>query len=261
MDAVIVTHNSERDLTRLLSCRAITGGFGQLVVVDNRSDDATAEVAADAGVTLIARDVNDGFGAAANVGARRTSGTSFALLNPDIFFTDPATVERAETLISAREIGIVAPGLRLPHGALQDSARQVPSPLDLAARRLSRHQSTRGVIRSTEPVVVPWAVGACWFVGRSAWERVGGFDERYFLYFEDVDLCVRMRRAGLGVLYVPTLEVEHRHVGASRSRRLSWAMRQHVKSAVRFYRQHPTALFNTAAFDARDAPSGHLGPP
>lgn len=242
MDAVVVTHNSERDLARLLSCRAITDGFDQIIVVDNRSNDATLRIAKDAGVTLIARDVNDGFGAAANLGAQRTNGPDFALLNPDIFFTDATTVARAESLLSIDEVGIVAPGLRLPNGVLQDSARYVPTPLDLLMRRVSQRHEDRGAIRGSAPVFVPWAVGACWFAKRSAWENVDGFDERFFLYFEDVDLCVRMRAAGFDVLYAPNLQVDHRHVGASRSRRLSWAVRQHLKSAARFYTHHPAAL-------------------
>ena len=242
MDAVVVTHNSAEDLRGLLASVPLRAAFDRIVVIDNGSTDDTMSVAETSGVELVARRVNDGFGAGANVGSKLVSGNAFAILNPDIAFQTPAVVKRALGHFEDPRVGVVVPSLRLPDGRLQDSVREIPSPGSLVARRLVRSQAERGAIPVNTVADVPWAVAACWFVDRGWFERIGGFDQRYFLYFEDVDYCVRLFKHGGLVRFDPGAVVEHRHRGDSRKALFGWANRQHIRSAARFFRTHPEYL-------------------
>jgi N-acetylglucosaminyl-diphospho-decaprenol L-rhamnosyltransferase len=240
MEAVIVTHNSAAELRAQVASRSTVESFDRVLVVDNASTDDTREVAADAGLEVVPLEDNRGLAAAANLGVGRTSGPSFALLNPDVRAISEGDFRHLEEELGEDGIGAVAPALVLPDGTVQDSARWVPSPLDLVIRRISRKD--RGAVRVTNPVDVEWATAACLVVRRDAFDRIGGFDERYFLYFEDVDLCVRLRAAGFRVRYDPTVRLHHDYQAASRESVSTPETRHHIRSALRFFRRTPAAL-------------------
>ena len=243
MDAVVVSYNNERDLRQLLACRPVGEAFDRIIVVDNASTDGSRECARASNVELVARETNDGFGAAANAGAARTRGASFALLNPDIRFIDSESAERLAGSLDDPDVAVVGPALVLPDGSLQDSARRVPTPVQLLRRRLS--EDPHGSVSCHTPCDVPWLVAACLVVRRSAFDQLGGFDEKYFLYFEDVDLCVRMRAAGWKVRYDPTVRVRHDHAAASRAGFSKKATRLHLRSAARFFASNPRAIIGS----------------
>jgi N-acetylglucosaminyl-diphospho-decaprenol L-rhamnosyltransferase len=237
-EALIVTHNSRDDLRAALTCEPLRKAFPRIVVIDNESTDDSVAVAEAAGVEVLRRR-NDSLAAAVNAGARLMRGEVFAVMNPDVLLEDHASVARLAEHFGVPSLGAVAPALRLPAGTLQDSARAVPSPGQLAFRRLMGREL--GAVRSDEPVDVDWVVAAFMLVRRSAFEDVGGFDESYRLYFEDVDFCVRLWSAGWSVRLDPTIVVRHEHQAASR-RKLGRAFRQHVRSAGVFFARHPDLL-------------------
>jgi GT2 family glycosyltransferase len=237
IDAVVVTHNSESDLRGFAACHSEMGAFERIIVVDNASRDGTRSVAAAAGFDLLALPRNIGFGAAANLGFRRTGGTSFAVLNPDIRLRGADTCAAMSRHLGDPSVAVVGPALRLPDGTLQDSARTIPSPADLARRRW--RSPTLGAVRLESAGTVPWVVGACMIIRSRAFASVGGFDPGFRLYFEDVDLCVRLAKAGFAVRYDPAIVVDHHHGAASRRGLTSSATRSHIRSAARFYRRHP----------------------
>jgi len=239
MDAVVVTHNSEPEIRELLSCRPVREAFDRVIVIDNGSADASADLARRLGATVVRRE-NLGFAAGVNAGVSLVQGEKFAVLNPDIRFDSSDVVGRLEEHLADPSVGLAAPALELPGGELQDSARDVPSPVDLWRRRF--RGSKPDLVRSDQPRPVPWVVGACVAIRRDAFDSVGGFDERYFLYFEDVDISVRLRSAGYGVVYDPEVRVLHAHRAASRAGFHAWATRQHMRSAARFYLRHPAYL-------------------
>lgn len=243
--------NSQPDLARLLSCEPLGDAFDQLIVVDNSSTDASADIARRAGAQVVSLRRRSGYGACVNAGARHTTGSRFAVLNPDITFDDADVFERLERHLDDPTVGLVAPALVLPDGRIQDSARQIPTPLDLVLRR--RLNPERGAIRISGEV--PWVVGACFIVRREAWEAVGGFDERYFLYFEDVDLCWRMRRAGWSTVLDCKVRVRHRYERASRKSLLGFATRQHIQSASRFYLKNPRFVISRRLPDQKSLPA------
>jgi len=243
MDALIVTHNSADQLRETLDCAPLREAFPRIVVVDNDSEDDSLKVAESAGAEVVARGRNDSMAAAVNTGARLVRGEAFALLNPDVQPDSASAVTSLARHFAETDVGVVAPALRLPDGRLQGSARAVPTPRELAMRRLTG--ADLGAVWSEEPVDVDWVVAAFMLIRRVAFEDVGGFDEAYRLYFEDVDFCVRLWSAGWVVRLDPTVVVRHEHNAMSRGSPLGLAFREHVRSAGRFFMRHPDLLLPT----------------
>lgn len=241
IDAVIVTHDSAEDIRALSGSAATISSFRRIVVIDNASTDDTRAAAWEAGFEVVPQSSNLGLGVAVNLGAHHTEGPFFALLNPDVRLSGPGDIGRLQRHMSDPIVGAVAPALMLPSGKLQDSARRVPTPADLILRRFTGWQPD--AVRASEPIDVEWAVAACLVLRRSAFERIGGFDERYFLYFEDVDFGVRLGTAGYRIRYDPTVRAFHDHRAASRSSVIEPETRHHIRSAVRFYGRHPRHVF------------------
>jgi N-acetylglucosaminyl-diphospho-decaprenol L-rhamnosyltransferase len=256
MDGVIVTHNSAADLRELTASGSTLEAFERIIVVDNASTDETREIASAAGLELIPLEDNRGMAAAGNVGAAASRGDVFVFMNPDVRLADPADLERLEAHLGDLRVGAVAPALVLPSGELQDSARWVPTPFDLVLRRLSG--DPRGAVRGDAPVDVEWAVAAFLVIRRSAFDAIGGFDEGYFLYFEDVELGVQLRRQGFSVRFDPTVRVLHDHRAASRSSIRSPATRHHIRSALRFYGRHPASVLPRRRSSADSVRGGDL---
>src|SRR4051794_21500480 len=248
MDAVTVTTNDREHIEGFLADDLLMSSFDRVIVVDNASDDGSAELARDAGCIVVSKQ-RGGYGEAINAGARRAEGDFFAVLNPDIRFLSADTVPRLAHHFMHSQVGLVAPALQLLNGSLQDSARRTPTPLNLMFRRWIGEE--RGWVRRGGDV--EWTVGAFWLARRAAWERIGGFDERYFLYFDDVDLCHRLRTAGWSVRFDPTIRAIHAFQGASRKPLTAWATRHHIRSAQRFFTEHPRYLL--------DPRPGAVGPP
>lgn len=245
MDAVTVTTSHRDHIRRLLDCRPLVEAFERVVVVDNAGEDDAAAVAERAGATVVRLEERTGYGAAINAGYRRVSdGDLFCVLNPDILFIEPRTIERLMVHFADPHVAVAAPALVLPDGRLQDSARTWPTPADLAMRRLGLTPQL-GAIRDGGDV--PWTVAAFWVVRRSAWEEVGGFDERFFLYFEDVDVSYRLRERGYSVRFDPSVKAMHNFGAASRRSLASFAGRQHLRSAAMWWRDNPRFLLTRKA--------------
>lgn len=265
LDAVIVTYNSEPALNRLLSTPNLFSSFSRLIVVDNASRDNTCLRADEAGLEVCRLTSNVGFGAAANAGADLVRTDVFALLNPDIAFEDPTGPARLMRQFDDRQVAIVGPQLVLPSGEIQDSARSVPTLTDLLVRRFTGRDA--GAIRPMIAQDVPWVVGGCMVIRKAAFTVVGGFDPRYFLYFEDVDICKRLRTSGWKVRFDPSVTALHDHAAESRGSLWSLATRRHARSAVRFYAANPShAVMRekvrplTVRSDERDARTYHTKP-
>jgi GT2 family glycosyltransferase len=244
LDAVVVSFNSRAQLSQLLASDAVRAAFSRILVVDNASSDDSAALAESHGATVIRRAKNDGLAVGLNDGLRASSSEFVALLNPDVQFDDSELPRRLVSNFDAADVGLVAPQLVLPDGSVQDSARVVPGPAQLALRRLTGLD--HGAISAHGVTDVPWVVLAFVIVRRVAWDDVGGFDEKFFLYFEDVDFCVRLWRSGWRVRFDTSVSALHGFRAASRESLLGWAARQHARSAVRFFIKHPQLLMRSA---------------
>ena len=252
---VVVNYNAGRHLLACLrSVREAAGDAGvEIVVVDNASRDGSADRAErefeDARV--IRNRSNRGFAAAANQGIAATTAPYVFLLNPDAEITE-GTLSGLVKVADERP-GVAAFGVlvRDTAGKLYPSARKVPGlgvglghaflGLVRPDNRFSREYTMADWDRTTEREV-EWVSGSAMLLRRAALGPTGPFDEGYFMYVEDVDLCTRLRRRGWRVLFTPEVEVVHvGGVSTARSRRMFF---EHAKSASRYFDRHrsPGAL-------------------
>ena len=226
--AVLVNYNAGPELSRALRSIAdeLTGQPWEAIVIDNASSDGSSRAVADFApqARLVANTDNVGFARAANQGLASARADRVLIMNPDCRLVAGAFAAMDAELDAERECALVGPRILNPDGSVQGSARGDPDMLTglfgrtLAAQRLlpSLPPSRRNVvvaeaIRSAQPsTVVDWLSGACLLARRDALQRVSGFDERYFLYWEDADLCKRLRAAGYRVRYVSGATAVHR---------------------------------------------------
>lgn len=172
-----------------------------------------------------------GFGANQNAAFRESRGRFFIIVNPDIRITQ-LDLKALLCPFDRPRVGACAPLVVSSEGVIQDSSRRFPTLGRLAWRILSRRREPEYAI-GTEPIDVDWVAGMFVVFDRHAYEQIGGFDERYFMYFEDVDLCARLRRAGRQVLLQPTTSVIHDAQRASH--RNAVHLRWHLRSALRYF--------------------------
>jgi GT2 family glycosyltransferase len=208
-------------------------------------------------VRLLRNCDNVGFGRGVNQGVRASSAPLLLVMNPDCRLTRGAVETMRAALEAHPQCALVGPRVLNPDGSVQGSVRGDPDMLTgLFGRTGSLRRlmpwlpvSARNVIPDAAiaagagSVVVDWVSGACMLMRREAFESVGGFDERYFLYWEDADLCRRLRTRGYHIRYVPGAEVVHRVGQSSRTARAD-SIRAFHASAYCYYATHvaPAAL-------------------
>ncbi len=264
--AVIVNYNAGNALGEAV--RSLMGDPDvdwDIIVVDNASADGSADAVAAAApaVRLLRNTVNVGFGRGVNQGLRLATAPLVLLMNPDCVLTPGAAGMLARVLHQRSDCAIAGPGILNPDGSVQGSARGDPDMFtgvfgrtSLARRLLPGSPlSKRNVIApngaADAGVVVDWLSGACMLARRSALDAVGGFDERYFLYWEDADLCRRLRAAGWHVRYVPRARAVHQ-VGRSSDTAREASIRAFHASAYLYYTTHVApSLWNPKRFAAR----------
>ena len=246
---IIVTYNSAHVIGPALdSLRE-----HEVQLIDNGSIDSTLELARSyPNVRIRVNERNVGYGAAVNVAAALHPGRDICLLNPDVVMS-PGTVEGLASHCTGWPTGVVAPRLVNPDGSLQYSARNyqtlgvvLASRTPLRRTRLGQRLQQWHLSPSMGEGVreVPWVTGAAMYFDRRAFDSVGGFDSAYFMYHEDQDICLRLRKQGWRIRYVPTLTGTHAHARASRSN--ARAVRRHLVSTAKFYRRHPQVLVRRA---------------
>jgi GT2 family glycosyltransferase len=257
---VIVNYRSYDELTGCLTA-VQSGGTripAQVIVVDQESDiDRAEQVKARHGaITLLRNDRNDGFAAGVNRGAGRAEGRYLLLVNPDTIVSEALARTLADWLDAHPDVAVVGPRILNADGSVQPSARRFPDiTTGLGGRQSSltriwpRNWLSRRNLdwsRSSEPVDVDWVSGACMMIRRSAFEEVGGMDVRFFLYWEDADLCHRLRTAGYRTMYVPTVSAVHHGARGSRHAAARSLVAFH-RSAFRYYWKHGGVLARTMA--------------
>jgi N-acetylglucosaminyl-diphospho-decaprenol L-rhamnosyltransferase len=249
IDVVIVNYNAGEHLRRCIDSVFEHAGDAEVgvVVVDNASFDGSSRAAAEghSGIQVIENPDNRGFATAVNQGVRATASPFVFVLNPDAWVS-AGTLSAFVKFAGGRPgAGVVGPLVRDPDGSIYPSARKVPSIGEAVGHaflhpfapdnRFSRAYTMSDWDRASEREV-SWVSGSCMLLRREALDRVGSFDEGYFMYAEDADLCTRMRAAGWTVLFTPELEVTHvRGVSTGNSKRM---IREHSRSVYRYFSKH-----------------------
>jgi GT2 family glycosyltransferase len=222
----------------------------EVLVVDNASRDGSAEMVAThfPWVALIRSPRNGGFAYGNNQGLARSRGAAILLLNPDTLMPSGGIGGLLGALVAHPEAGIVGPRLLRPNGSMHLACRRsFPTP-SIAFYRLSglsqlfpgsprfgRYNLT--FVDPRIPLDVDSVCGACLLIRRSVVDRVGPLDERFFMYGEDLDWCLRTREAGWTVRYEPDVVVQHQHGAASRKRAVRTTY-SFFHAMDLFYRKH-----------------------
>jgi len=240
ISVIIVNHDGEAHLGR---CLESLGGSGtEVLLVDNASRDGSVGFVQDRfpDVQVLEQEENLGFAAANNLAAARAGGEALLLLNADAWL-EPGALGLLEAALDDRpEIGLVAPRLRYPDGRRQFSwspARGVfGEVLQKALNPFEAQAWPHGsLVRLLARLVgKPWYTAACVLVRAEAYRAIGGFDETFFMYFEDVDLCLRLEAAGWRLAQEPGAVVCHAGGVASRAE----VADLYRPSQLRYYRLH-----------------------
>ena len=244
---VVVSWNSASDLATCLGSLAHVTLPVEVVVVDNASTDGSADIARAVrpAVTVIEAGDNLGFARASNRGWRATSASFVLFLNPDAVL-EAGAVEALVALLESRpDVGIVGPAT-----FNRDGTPQVSFGPDLTPLAEWRQSGLVRAVRARDPETLrtlgatiareqepDWISGSCLLARRSLLERLSGFDERFFLYEEDVDLCARARASGSRVVFTPAARVTH-GLGRSMEKASDRARLEYARSHLLYYRKH-----------------------
>jgi N-acetylglucosaminyl-diphospho-decaprenol L-rhamnosyltransferase len=243
VDGVVVTHGPDPELERCLE--ALAPQVDELVVVANPPAPSVE-------TALIVNDRALGFAANANKGISATSAPYVVVANPDTVPRPDAVEILAEFAETHPRAGVVGPQLLFPDGRWQPSRRRFPTVRGTIVRRtpLRRilHPETRQLDhylladRPAEPVQADWMLGAFLLLRRQMVDELGGFDEGFRLYAEDIDLCYRAAKAGWERWYLPQAVVSHVHEAVTDRRFLTRRTLWHWRGIMRFVRKHPERL-------------------
>ncbi len=258
VSAVIVSWNNRELLARALT--SLRGQVREILVVDNASEDGSGEMVRTSfpDVRLVAEPRNTGFAAGVNTGARAAAGEYVLLLNPDAAAC-PGAVDRLAAFLAAHPACAAAAGLLLDEQGQPQAGwnvRRFPTlatfavSLLLVDRLWPQNPVTRRYVAADvdlgSPAEVEQPAAACLMLRRAAFDGIGGMDERFYpAWFEDVDLCLRLRRAGWSIAFVPDAVFSHRG-GLARTQlglgRFSVAWYRNLERYVRKHYRLPSRL-------------------
>jgi N-acetylglucosaminyl-diphospho-decaprenol L-rhamnosyltransferase len=240
ISVLVVTYRTPQLTAAAVASALRVDDVSEVIVVDNAGDADTPRLLQaldDERVQYVVNQRNTGYGQAANVAAKQATGQILIFLNSDAELAPEAATALVDEVQWHSGRGLVGARLIGPDGIIQRSAGLLPAPSDLTVRALGAHQVARALARlpvigsfmrdrsmareyelaatATEPVSTTMVSGACFAIGREAFLEIGGFDEAFFLYFEDADLCRRVLKAGMPIRYLPQAVVTHIGGGSS----------------------------------------------
>ncbi len=249
--AIFVSWNTRDELLCALASLTATCLPLEVFVVDNGSSDGSVAAvrAKHPDVSVIENGENLGFGRACNQGIRAATAPYVLLLNSDAELRHGALEAMVAILDAHAEVAVVGPRTRFADGAIQVSWGRFPGLLaEWQQRRLVLGVEARlpGALTHAEQIASrehepDWVSGSCWLARREALLAVGLFDEGFFLYEEDIDLCLRLRQTGWRIVFTPRAEVVHQQ-GVSKARSSGRALAEYHRSHLRYYRKHSKPL-------------------
>ncbi|MBI3255880.1 MAG: glycosyltransferase family 2 protein [Candidatus Andersenbacteria bacterium] len=234
----------------------------EIIVVDNGSgDESVSFLRSDyPEIMVIDNRENKGLAAGVNAGLAIARGQHYLVLNPDMIALPGAVATLTSFMDGHSDVGMAAGKLISPNGKLQYSCYRYYKPMTIVYRRTPLGRTAQGKATIAQFLMkdfdhkevrdVDWLMGACLMARREVVKKIGGMDEQFFLYFEDVDWCRRVWEAGWRVTYVPQAMFSHFHQRSSDGNSItklftSRPTREHIKSAVKYfwkYRGRPTPV-------------------
>jgi GT2 family glycosyltransferase len=260
---VIVTYNSSSSIEETLKSIVLskTNIDYEVIVVDNNSSDNTKNIVKNyekeyKNIRLLALESNIGFSKANNRGAQVSCGEFILILNPDVIIVDYTLDQILTEFHKHNDIGIYACKLLNVDRSLQYTCRRFLGFFEFLFSRtpIKRFMASRYINKSKSkylmedydhenPIEVDWVIGAFMLIDSRIYSQIGGFDERYFLYFEDMDLCYKMKIRGLRVIYDPKISLIHIYSQDS-TKKFGKTSILHFKSMFKFYSLHKELFRN-----------------
>ncbi|HZR91666.1 MAG TPA: glycosyltransferase family 2 protein [Gaiellaceae bacterium] len=247
VSAVVVSHGHREELARSLP--ALAPQVDEIVVVANTPG---SEPSDEHGVRVVANDRPRSFAANVNAGAAVTSGELLLIANPDTVADEGALAVLSAFMAEHPRCAVAGPRLLDPDGRWQPSRRRFPTVGGTLVRRTPLRRlfpplewQRRHYLldeQPDEPVQADWMLGGFLLVRRSAYDELGGFDEGFRMYGEEIDFCYRAARAGWERWYVPAAVVRHRWDAVTDRRLLTRRTLWHWCGILRFVRKHPERL-------------------
>ena len=226
---MIIVDNSKKDL----GLESIKGNYPKVQIVDNSN--------------------NVGFSKANNQGAKIAQGEFLFILNPDIILEKQASNSMYRYICSHREIGALGPKVLNPDGSLQYSCRRYPTlwtglfnRYSILSKLFPKNRFTNQYLMldfdHNETSPVDWLSGCCLMIPKSVFEKVNGFDENYFLFNEDVDLCRMIHKIGKKVIYYPEAKVVHKILTSNAKTTTKLIIQRHLGMMYYFKKHHSKNL-------------------
>jgi GT2 family glycosyltransferase len=252
VSALVVSRNAKDELLQCLKSFFASADVPvEAIVVDNDSSDGAPAAVTDEfpQATVLVQSKNLGYGRAANIGLERCQGRFVLLLSPNVRL-DPQCVGRlADLLLTRPDAGAAGPRLLLPDGELDPDARRafpIPSTLFYQTVGLSKlfprsprfGRHNMGHLPESDVHEMDAGTAACLMLRRSALDRVGFFDPRYFMFGEDLDLCYRLKLGGWKTFYVPMASATHQVSPPSRDRQRQLSYERHRAMWTYHFKHH-----------------------
>ena len=231
----IVSHGDSKKVIRLLESMRIfeVPDCIQIIVTDNLGNEfPEMEDSSWWSFSILRNERAWGFACNHNHASKLAKGKYLCILNPDVVFLQ-STLSQLLQRLETSQADIIAPLVVDANGVIQDSFRELPTPLDIIRRRFPGYRFDYAIAESNELIQPDWVPGIFFIMRSIAYRELGGMNEKYRLYFEDVEFCTRARLAGLKLLVDTNLRIQHDAHRASRKRLiyLIW----HIQSAIRFF--------------------------
>lgn len=240
--SLVLYHNSQKDVDTITDC-VLASSISRLYIVDNSKNDAFRILEQRSTKIRYIHSENVGYGAAHNIAIREamTSGANYhVVINPDIVFQPRVIEALAEYMANHSDVGLIMPRVEYPNGDLQYLCKLLPTPADLLIRRFlpkgwMRSLQDRFELRAfgyDREMNIPYLSGCFMFLRLDALKQVGLFDERFFMYGEDIDLSRRIHNV-YKTMYYPYVSIIHNHEKASyKNHKMLFV---HICNVVRYF--------------------------
>ncbi|MBD5220002.1 MAG: glycosyltransferase family 2 protein [Bacteroidales bacterium] len=241
--SIVTFHTSHKDLERLISC-ADEAVVETLFVIDNSSNDELRDFVKNYSKVRYIHSLNLGYGSGHNIAIRKAiemGSTYHVVLNPDVYWAGEVLSQLKAFMDNTPDCGLVMPKITYPSGDTQYLCKLLPTPMDLIGRRfipLPSYQHKHDYNYELHwtgyntTMEVPSLSGCFMFMRCSVLKKIGGFDERYFMYAEDIDLCRRIGEVSK-TIYYPEVSVVHEYdKGSYKNKKL---LKYHIHSVIKYF--------------------------